>query len=146
MYSASQIAKYFLVLSDPDEAGDLVSNLKLQKLLYYSQGFHLATGGSRLFSDHIEAWTHGPVVPRIYREYSHYGASAIPRPSDFDPNTIDLETRELLNEVYQVYGQYSAWKLRNMTHEEAPWVEGRKRPDNLITPESLKDYFSTLVE
>ncbi len=99
-----------------------------------------------LFPEIIEAWVHGPVVPKVYREYSQYGASAIPIPTDLDFAAIDGEVRELLDEIYRVYGQYSAWKLRNMTHEEAPWILGRERYDTLITHESLTEYFQTLLQ
>ena len=78
MHTAFSVAKYFLFLSD-EEAGDTISNLKLQKLLYYAQGFHLALNDSPLFAESIEAWTHGPVVPVVYQLYKHAGASAIPR-------------------------------------------------------------------
>jgi uncharacterized phage-associated protein len=147
MVSASKIAKYFLAHSCDREEGDLISNLKLQKLLYYAQGFSVALLGHPLFAERIEAWTHGPVVPSVYREYSHYGAGAIPEPSDFDLDNYDEETKALLDEVYSVYGQYSAWKLANMTHVEPPWKDAYRRgPSSEISLDSLRDYFSTLVE
>ena len=115
-------AKYFLAQAD-DESGDLISNLKLQKLVYYAQGLHLALYDKPLFPEAVEAWTHGPVVPELYHAYKHHEAGSIPRPGDLDFSTFDAPTRELLDEVYSVYGQFSAWKLREMTHEEAPWKE-----------------------
>ena len=60
MHTVDQIANYFLSLSDP-EIGDGISNLKLQKLCYYAQGFYLAQHDTPLFEDTIEAWQHGPV-------------------------------------------------------------------------------------
>jgi len=143
MASAKNIAEYFLTSVD-EEAGDSLSNLKLQKLCYYSQGYHLAMFGSPLFPEAIEAWEHGPVVPSLYREYKQYKASAIPRPADFDPEQIDTEVRSLLDEVYSVYGQYSATKLRNMTHAEAPWRDAyAKFPSCIITHEAMMDFFKT---
>ncbi|MDO8431954.1 MAG: DUF4065 domain-containing protein [Candidatus Binatus sp.] len=146
MYPASLIAKYILTFSDPDNAGELVTNMKLQKLLYYAQGFSLAINERSIFNEPIEAWVHGPVVPKVYREYSHYGAAGIPVPEDYDSSQISPADRDLLDEVWSVYGQYSAWKLRNMTHEETPWKQGRTRSDRLITEDSLMDFFLTLVE
>ena len=107
MYSANQIANYFLSLTD-EEVGDVMTNLNLQKLLYYAQGFHLAIHERPLFSEPIEAWMHGPVVPETYHLYSQHGAMPIPYPEDFEPSAIDEDTRELLDEVYDVYGQFSA--------------------------------------
>lgn len=144
MADVSNVARYFLSLAD-EEAGDDISNMKLQKLLYYAQGFHLALFDRPLFPNEIRAWTHGPVVPDVYRDYKHYGSGVIPR-ADCDLQALSREEQELLAEVYQVYGQYSAWKLRNMTHEEAPWVAAYGRgADSLISQAAMRDFFQTLV-
>lgn len=145
MTSALDVAQYFLSLGDED-AGDTISNLKLQKLLYYAQGFHLAIFDQPLFADIIEAWTHGPVVPNVYHEFKSYGGNSISCQPGFNPADISAETRGLLDEVYNVYGQFSAWKLRNMTHEEDPWKNAyESMPGCAISNDSLKGYFATLV-
>jgi uncharacterized phage-associated protein len=138
---ASDIAKYFIALVD-EEAGDSVSNLKLQKLLYYAQGFHLAIFDEPAFPEEIKAWLHGPVVPPIYHKYKQYGAAPIPveqiNEDDYAPRL-----RGLLEEVYSVYGQFSASKLRNMTHDEPPYAD---TPQNeVISHQSMKQFFKTLV-
>lgn len=122
MPSCFDVAKYFLCKSN-EEVGDAISNLKLQKLVYYAQGFSLALLGRPLFEDSLEAWMHGPVVPALYRAYKAYGANGIPVPTDFDPSALSADEARLLDEVYDVYGQYSAWKLRQLTHSEAPWQD-----------------------
>jgi uncharacterized phage-associated protein len=120
-----------------------MSNLKLQKLMYYAQGFALALLGKPLFPERLEAWTHGPVVPALYHEYKRYGAEAIPPPQTLDFARYDQETRDLLDEVYAVYGQFAAWKLRNMTHREPPW---RDTPEGQeITHDALRAYFKRQV-
>ena len=144
MISCRDVANYFLTLDD-EEVGELISNLKLQKLVYYAQGFHLAMMDEPLFADSIEAWAHGPVVPALYHEYKVHGSGVIPVPSDFDPDTIDQETRSLLNEVYNVFGQFSGWKLRNMTHEEPPWKKAYSG-SGIISQKSMKKYFLTMVD
>ena len=143
MISVFDVAKYFLTLND-EEIGELISNLKLQKLVYYAQGFHLAIMDEPLFADSIEAWAHGPVIPSLYHEYKVHNLQAIPSPTSFDADIIPQETRELLDEVYNVFGQFSAWKLRNMTHEEPPWREASKMA-GIISLDSMKTYFKTLV-
>lgn len=144
MATAHNVAKYFLALSEPEE-GDSVSNLKLQKLLYYAQGFHLALCDKPLFAEPIQAWEHGPVVPVVYHEYKENGYLGIPVPLDFNPEEVlTKDERELLDEVWNVYGQFSAWKLRNMTHEEPPWCETPSGAT--ITHEALRSYFKTQVE
>ncbi len=134
------VADFFLAQVD-EEAGDNITNLKLQKLVYYAQGFHLAMHGGPLFPEEIVAWAHGPVVPELYRGYKAFGAGAIPRPAGVDFDKYTPRVRELLDEVYAVYGQFSAWKLRDLTHEEPPWKD---TPTNGTIPkESLRDYFRT---
>ncbi|MGK8328482.1 Panacea domain-containing protein, partial [Pseudomonas aeruginosa] len=98
MPSSIDVAKFFLAQSN-EEAGDLVSNLKLQKLVYYAQGFHLAVYDEPLFTDSIEAWTHGPVVPNVYHHYKQFGSGSIPAPIDFNLEAFSPEQVELLNEV-----------------------------------------------
>jgi uncharacterized phage-associated protein len=145
MSPAKDIAEYFLASVDED-AGDSLSNLKVQKLCYYAQGFHLALTGNPLFPEEIQAWEHGPVIPSLYREYKQYGAAPIPRPDDFDPDRIEPKVRELLDEVYTVYGQFSATKLRNLTHAETPWTDAYSvGPSTAITHSSLREFFQTLL-
>ncbi len=141
---ALDVARYFLAIVD-EEAGDNMTHLKLQKLLYYAQGFHLALhGGEPLFEEPIEAWDHGPVVPQIYQLFKHYANNPIEHPESFDPQDYAPEVRELLDAVYRVYGQFTAWKLRDLTHREAPW---RDTPRNSEIPrQSLCEFFQTLVE
>jgi uncharacterized phage-associated protein len=142
--TASTVAKYLLLLQDED-AGDLISNLKLQKLLYYAQGLHLAKTGKPLFAERICAWTHGPVVPDVYHEYKGFGGDAIPLPKDFDVESIPENVRGFLNEIYRLLAQFSAWKLRDMTHGTAPYLKAEARKGEIST-ESMFDYFSTWLK
>jgi uncharacterized phage-associated protein len=78
-----------------------------------------------LFADKIYAWKHGPVVQSVYNHYAGSGAGALPierRP------TLPSDIREFLDDIYRVFGRYSAWVLRDMTHKEAPWLKNFK-PD-----------------
>ncbi len=144
MLDANEVARYFLGTFD-HEAGDNISNLKLQKLLYYAQGFHVAMHeGMVLFEEPLEAWDHGPVVPSIYRTYKRYSWMAIDRPERFDLDDYLPETRELLDAVNNVYGQFTAKRLEWMTHQEPPWSEASK--NGVITVDSLRQYFTGLVE
>jgi uncharacterized phage-associated protein len=68
----------------------------------------------------------GPVVPEVFRAYKEYGSSPLPRPEEYDTILSDQQVK-LLSEVHRMYGQYSAWKLREMTHEEA--LGERRLPD-----------------
>lgn len=121
MVTAQDVAEYFIARAIEDD--DPISNMKLQKLIYYAQGFHLALFDCVLFADPIEAWQHGPVVPALYHEYKVYGPNPIILDVSLDYDKFDGTTLELLNDVYNLYGQYSAFALRNMTHTEPPWKE-----------------------
>lgn len=141
IYSAAQIALWLLnhvrsLISDEDE--EYLTNLKLQKLLYYAQGASLALKDRPLFPDRIEHWAHGPVVPSVYRLYSKYGANPIEYDEDYD-FVIDDETNDLLTDVYETFGCYSAWGLRNMTHNEDPWKNTSRNEE--ITKDAIRTYF-----
>lgn len=79
-YKALDIAKKLIFKAQNDEpnGGERLTNLKLQKLLYYQQGYHLAAFGTPLFSEDVESWMYGPVVPSVYDVFSAYGSSALP--------------------------------------------------------------------
>ncbi len=142
-YESDDVANFFLARANP-EYGDFLSNLKLQKLCYYGAGLIAAVRSDDtkpLFNDPIEAWLHGPVVPRLYRKYKNYGADAIPSVSSFDFEKFDANDRRVLDDVYDFYGQYSAWKLRNMTHEEQPWLMAYSKDNKTISNGALRDFF-----
>ena len=141
-YSALEIAKWFLGENRrrmAEEDSDYISNLKLQKLLYYAQGCYLAIKGNALFREDILAWEHGPVVRDIYDRYRRFGADGINEPDKNYYVPIDSEDEKILLEVFDAFGIYSAWKLRNMTHEETPWQE--TEPNGVIKTSSIKEYF-----
>ena len=79
----------------------------------------------------------------MYHEYKNYGSQAIPMPEQFDENVFTKDQISLLKEVYQVYGQFSAWKLRNMTHSEKPWIETARNA--AIDRQLMKDFFKDYV-
>lgn len=140
-YTANEIAKWFLrenrIMKDEADA-DSISNLKLQKLLYYAQGCYLAITDETLFDEEILAWKHGPVVNEVYQEYKHCKSNGIPD-DEIEIIKVDPKTENILNQVYNVFGQYSAWGLRNMTHNEKPWKETEQ--NRVIKLEVIKEYF-----
>lgn len=143
MATASQVAKYLLALQS-EEAGDLISNLKLQKLLCYCQGMNLALRDTPLFLDEIQAWTHGPVVSRVYGEYKTFGSSPIPCP-EVESDDLSAEEKQLVEEVYQEFGQFSAWKLREMTHAELPYQEAEATGSKTVNPETMRKFFKSYL-
>ncbi|MDR1339770.1 MAG: DUF4065 domain-containing protein [Prevotellaceae bacterium] len=145
VHSASDIAKIILMMSNP-EVGDIISNLKLQKLLYYAQGFHLAIHDAPLFEEDVEAWMYGPVVPGVYREYKSFGSGAIEKDENFEvPESVTEGELSLIQEVYEVYGQFSALKLMELTHEEDPWRNIPAKAGSVISKESMGKFFKTRI-
>ncbi len=146
-YKALDIAKKLIKRAELDEpnGGELMSNLKLQKLLYYQQGYHLAIMDSPLFDDNIEAWMYGPVVPNVYDAYSRYGAS--PLPIDSDIISMEEEEERLFNQVYESFADFSAIGLMNRTHSEKPWLSSLPHDrGTVISQQLIKEFFLTQVE
>jgi len=140
MFTVFDIARYLLHLDDQID-GEGLSNLKLQKLVYYCQGFHLALEGTPAFAEPIEAWRYGPVVPDLYHSLKHNGKAPVQPIAGCEPDNIDAATADVLVDVYNVYGQFSAWRLRDMTHEEKPWIDHEKDGSEIPVPE-LESFFS----
>ncbi|WP_320974140.1 type II toxin-antitoxin system antitoxin SocA domain-containing protein [Dysgonomonas capnocytophagoides] len=145
VYKALDIANKILGKASELPGGELISNMKLQKMLYYMQGFHLAYFGEPLFDEDIEAWQYGPVVPSVYNHFCEYKSNGI-SPSMSTFIQLDKEEENLFNEVFRVYGEYSAIGLMNMTHNESPWKETQTGKGQVITKEKLKNFFKTQLK
>ncbi len=123
MVSAAQVAQFFLACTDP-ESGDATTHLKLQKLVYYAQAWHLAKHGTPLFPETIEAWRHGPAVGTVYQQYKSFGYGAIDVSRAEVPDLpAGVETH--LRWIWDTYGAYEAWFLSSLTHRELPWIRAR---------------------
>jgi uncharacterized phage-associated protein len=143
MATVSDVAAFFVQRgTEAEDTG--MSNLKLQKLIYYAQGYHLAMFDEPLFPEAIEAWPHGPVCPEIYHQYKHNGRGPIEDAVAVTPDAFQAPQIDLLEEVYEVFGQFSAWKLRDMTHEESPWKEHEANASE-IPADALRRHFATRV-
>ena len=146
--TALDVARYLVSKVDFD-AGDQITNLKLQKLLYYCQAWHLAISDAPLFNDTIEAWVHGPVIHSIWKHYQD--AESIPAHPGFDPNVIPDDARGVIDEVWEAYGHHSAATLRNQTHKDSPWREARaglpdgRRSRASISHASMRDFYRSVM-
>lgn len=143
MKKAYDVANYFILLWKGTE--DAVSNLKLNELLYFAQGYAYAKLGRPLFSDDIEVWELGPVVRDVYKKYQSFGKSPIDIVDDsFDVDVFDEEELSLLMCVAADYGKYTASALIDMTHvNKLPWSTVYLLKGNcIIDPSDMKNYFS----
>jgi uncharacterized phage-associated protein len=103
--------------------GDLVTNIKLQRLLYFAQGWFLGLHGIPLFSDKFQAWPSGPILPHVYSRFEHFGSGPINVAVRrwLPPNSIAAH----IQEVMSVYGGFSSYDLQRIACSEPPWLEAR---------------------
>ena len=103
--------------------GDSLKPLKLMKLTYISLGWYLANRDEPLFTERVEAWKYGPVIPDLYHATKKYGRDEIPANLIDEVNiATDEDTREFLTAVYEQYGGKSGIYLSNLTHKSGtPW-------------------------
>jgi uncharacterized phage-associated protein len=146
--SAREISDQLLIVAARDSAeqggrpAELLTHLKLQKLLYYVQGFHLVMRDGPAFGEDILAWRHGPVVREVYNTYRGIGYAGIPAPR-VGPK-LPHETVHVIEQVSEAYGQFSAWRLRQMTHETPPW---KNTPQgSVISHKAMREYFLTQLD
>ena len=121
--TAQKVAEGFLAFCS--EHGDYLCNLKLQKLLYYAQGWYLAFNDKPLYDDDICAWIHGPVVPTVYNHYKAHSWQPLPGLPIENYNSLPNDVQEHIEEVWSAYGWMSSYDLEMLTHTEAPWINAR---------------------
>ncbi len=154
------IANYFI-----QKSNYTITPLQLIKIVYISYGYTLAILDKKLFSEEIEAWQFGPVVPSIYHTFKHYkkeAVSALSTEITFDDNfhfieqifTMDKEdenyevTIKILDKVWDSYKQYSGYELIDLTHKNnTPWSQVFKHNQHHIKLEDkeIKKYYTELL-
>jgi uncharacterized phage-associated protein len=168
-YDPRAIANYLLDRASAEKSP--LTPMKIQKLVYYAHGWHLAIKDQPLINEQVEAWTFGPVIPSLYRTFRAFGDQPIlplsqpgaewvvpsyPPYSTLSPTIEDDPrrapfTKALLDKIWEVYGGYTAAQLSNATHAAGtPWdrvfhrYQGQipKRTD--IPTEWIEDYFARL--
>jgi len=148
-YEALDIAKYFIWKSAEEKKP--ITNKKLQKLVYYAQAWYLVAskGSKSLFDEKIDAWIHGPVVSSVYHAYKQFGFHEIDSKLG-DENNFEPNVKQLLDEVWDVYGKLDANALEALTHSESPWQEARSMLDQNefgdaeISNSNIFEYYSKL--
>lgn len=122
--TALDIAYFFLKRGQEEKKP--ITNKKLQKLVYYAQVWSYTLFNEKLFSDKIEAWIHGPAIPKLYTRFKAF---------EFNPIVLDLsgvkvdfseKQKKLLDNIWRVYGKYDADYLETLSHSELPWQEARE--------------------
>ena len=154
------VANFFLDQAEQEK--HYITQLKLLKLVYMGYGWVAAVLEKKLFNEPIEAWQHGPVVASLYHEFKHFGNKPI---TNHHATTFDLEEGKkattpriddieelgelnfILKLVWDIYKRYSAWDLRNKTHEaDTPWKSCyEKNQTKAIEFSAIRDHFSERI-
>ncbi len=146
MVDVLNVAAYVL-----DQTGP-ISTMKLQKLVYYSNAYHLVTTGRPLFTNKIEAWANGPVVHDLFNR--HRGKYVVARddlPLSRNVEALTYREKESVRHVVSRIGGLTGAQLSELTHSEQPWADQRvgvapgDRSSNKITLEAIRSFYSSPV-
>lgn len=148
------------IIAKSNLAGDGITNKKLQKLLYYVKAWGLVYFEDGIIDDEFEAWAHGPVCPTVYQEYKKYGFNLInaQMTEEDAQETVNhyrnrykegvmSDKMDLVDAVFDKYGQMTSLQLEMLTHQEEPWVEARKgfspidTGHRIISTETMKRFY-----
>lgn len=147
MTTAQDIADYFIGLGH--ERGEEVNNLKLQRLLYYAQAWHLGERGTPLFDEKFEAWMTGPVIPALYWAYKPHGIRPLPAPSTAP--CLPSGITRFLDRIADDYLRIDEYELDEMSTRETPWQAARVGLDraepsrNEISEDDMRTFFRALA-
>lgn len=116
-----------------------ISNLQLQKILYYLQGNYMKEFGKKAFSDLIECWEYGPVVQRAWKMFSYYGREPI---KNFGANLkISDKEKNLIIDILKKNLTINIWDLVEKTHNEIPWKQAYESHSRYISDASMEQQF-----
>jgi uncharacterized phage-associated protein len=133
------------------DKGEPVDHLKLQKLVYYVQAWHLALFGEPLFNGDIQAWIHGPVQPQLYSRLKEWRWRPIVLEGLQCPD-LPKEVSDHINEVLATYSGFSGDDLESIVHQEEPWLKARdglpplEPSNNVIAEKDMEDFYLRMAQ
>lgn len=159
-FDARRVANLLLDLAD--ERGVSVSNLSLQKILFFAHAYYLCERSEPLVEGEFEAWQYGPVHRIAYRAFRMFDAAPIKcRAKAMNPRTLrdepipdlsDVDTREYLAEIFDFFGFLGAGTLVSLSHEPGSpwsntWRDSATRPNvgMRIQNRTVVDYYARHV-
>jgi len=144
-HTAIKIANWFIDRASRD--GEVLTNLKLQKLLHIANGWHLHFKSEPLFFDQVEAWRFGPVVPAVYHAFKSFGAGAVTKVGQ--AAELAGDTLQIVESVWDSYGEIPAVTLVGMTHKpDSPWSQtvGKGLGQGTVIPQAtIKMHYDELA-
>ena len=144
-YKSTDVANWFIYKFA--ESGDLVTHLKVQKLLYYAEAWSQVLHNRELIDGEFQAWAHGPVIPEVFHEFKQYGWNPLPVPTQSELPDFPSDVQDVLSQVLDSYGELPAKTLENMTHNDAPWINAREgldpeeRCEKVMSKQEIKEFF-----
>lgn len=147
MAQAIDIARYLIQLAALEDEPELLTHLRLQKLLYYVQGWSLAFRSGPMFPETIEAWKFGPVIRDVYPHFADFGHDPIPASAAGGTIPLAEDQKSFVASIWEGYKRYSAIALSEKTHCETPWRDAyarRHAPDRceeVISHDALRRFF-----
>ncbi len=121
-----------------------MTNLKLQKLLYFEQGLSLVAIDDRLFDEEIVLRLCGPVVNSAYSRFKEYGLDPIPKPPhEFEFSSLAETHKTIIGKEHDVYGIYTASALERIASQGEPWIETKF--DTVMDDEMIKKFFKKKI-
>lgn len=153
---AIDIAKY--VIAYNDNHGDLITNKKLQKILYYIKAWGVVYFDDGIIDDDFEAWIHGPVCAAVYTQYKTFGYNPISQDYGAESSSTyikafrerqqDKDKIDLIDAVIAKYGPLTSLQLELLSHSERPWIEAREglspieTGHTIIDVRTIKEFYS----
>ena len=144
--SAEKIALYII------NSGRDITNLLLQKVLYYVKAISTLFDCGSIITEPCEAWRFGPVFPTVYEKYKDFGKSEITSDlsNEYINNLLSGQEKQIADLVLNSFGIYNAWFLKDLTHCEEPWIAARVGLDendasrNVMDDKIIADYFKKI--
>ena len=154
MLAALDVAKHLIRVGyDPENPMDSVwiCPLRLQKLLYYCQGWSLALLGRKLFDEPLQAWVEGPVVRSVYDRFSGTRSPISPEAIEEPDVSLSMTEAALVEMVWKEYSRFTPKELVARTHNEPAWSEARggllptERSTSRLSEETMMYSFKKLA-
>ncbi len=142
MNNVDMVANFFISIGMMENE-DYMTNLKLQKLVYFAQALSLVKNKKALFEDEFEAWDLGPVIPSLYQKHKNGKEPITEVDKNFRLDEFSQEDLDVLLNTMAIYGSYSAHKLVEMTHVDGgPWCNARKQGIPIINKSDIEKFYS----
>lgn len=139
MYDVLDVSRYIINYCNKNNKN--ISNLKLQKILYFVQAYFIIVKNEPCFKEDIKAWKKGPVVLESYHEFKCYVSGHIPKIDNYI-SIITEEDKKLIRKVIDKFILLSSSRLVEITQKQSPWLEARRKNIDIISIESIKNYFN----